>query len=324
MDREFQQIKSRIESANNILVTSHFRPDGDAIGSVIAFGLALIDAGKNTQMVIANGVPSNFSFLTGSEKISSSIKNDYDVSIILDCSELHRVGFDFDNEFVPTINIDHHITNNKFAEINIVQHTVPATTEILAELLPKIGLNISVPVAEALLTGLLTDTLGFRTCNVHPKTLCIAADLMEKGADLQTLYQHSLMDRSYKALKYWAAGLSTLQLENNVLWATLTLEDRKKTGYPGRDDADLINVLSSTNEVDVAIIFVEQPNGKVKVSWRANRGIDVSKIAASFGGGGHKPAAGADIIGNLETIQPNVIKRTKEYLKRLHEEGNIQ
>ena len=274
-------------------------------------------------MVIVDGVPSIFSFLTGSEKISSSIKYDYDISIILDCSELKRVGFDFDREFVPTLNIDHHITNNNFAEINIVKHAVPATTEILAELLPKIGLNISIPVAEALLAGLLTDTLGFRTCNVHPKTLRVAADLMEKGADLQTLYQHALLDRSYKALKFWGAGLSTLQLEDNVLWATLTLEDRKKVGYPGRDDADLINILSSTNEVDVAIIFVEQPNGTVKVSWRANRGIDVSKIASSFGGGGHKPAAGADITGKLEKIQSEVIKSTKEYIIKYRNEGKI-
>jgi len=316
MDEKLELIREKISSADSILITSHKRPDGDAVGSVIGLGLALLDSGKNVEIVMVDGIPKNFSHLVGSEKISKKINHDFDISIILDCSELKRIGFDFEDNFFPTINIDHHITNDNFAEINIVEVSSPATTEILSDLIPKIGLDITTPVADALLTGLITDTLGFRTCNMHAKTLRIAASLMEKGSDLPTLYQHALLNRTFKAAQYWGAGLSTLNLENGVLWATLSLEDRKRIGYPGRDDADLINILSSIDEIDVAIIFVEQQKDAVKVSWRAKKGIDVSKIASIFGGGGHKPAAGAEIKGELEFVKSEVLTATQNYLRK--------
>jgi phosphoesterase RecJ-like protein len=150
--------------------------------------------------------------------------------------------------------------------------------------------------------------------NMHPGTLRVAADLMEKGSDLPTLYQKALVNKSFEAARFWGAGLSTLQKEDGLLWATLTLEDRKAIGYPGKDDADLVNVLSSVNGVDIAIIFVEQPKEIVKVSWRAQQGFDVSDIASHFGGGGHKPAAGAEIKGNLDSVKTEVLNATRSYL----------
>jgi len=105
-------------------------------------------------------------------------------------------------------------------------------------------------------------------------------------------------------------------MEDRLLWATLTLEDRKSVNYPGRDDADLINLLASIKGVDIALIFIEQTNGSVKVSWRARSGFDVSKIAFRFGGGGHKPAAGADIEGDLEDIKYEVLEATRTLLNR--------
>jgi phosphoesterase RecJ-like protein len=148
---------------------------------------------------------------------------------------------------------------------------------------------------------------------MKPKTMRVVADLMEIGCDLPDLYQKVLTNKSFEAAKFWGVGLSTLQKEDRIVWATLTHEDRKEVGYPGRDDADLINVLSSIDEMDIAIIFVEQPNGKVKVSWRAVKGVDVSKIAFSFGGGGHQPAAGAEITGSLSYVRSEVLNRTRGY-----------
>lgn len=300
--------------ANEIVITSHKRPDGDAIGSVVGLGTALMEAGKEVQMILEDGVPSCFNHLVGSDRIKKSVKGSFDLSIVLDCSDLQRVGSVFEDSFVPTINIDHHVTNINFAEINIVKTKTPATAEILTQFIPRVGLSISKPTANALLTGIITDTLGFRTSNVHPETLRIVADLMEMGCDLPNLYEKALLNRSYKAARYWGAGLSTLQLENRLLWATLTQDDRKAIGYPGRDDADLINVLTSINDVDIALVFVEQPSGSVKVSWRSHKGFDVSRIALSFGGGGHKPAAGAEIQGDLEIVMADVLEATRRYL----------
>jgi phosphoesterase RecJ-like protein len=316
-EKQIETVKKNLWEANNILITSHKRPDGDAIGSVLGLGLALQDAGKEVQMVLADGVPRSFRHLSGYNQISKRPKCEFDISVILDCSDFQRVGNIFEEEFVPNINIDHHVTNLNFAHTNIVNISAPATAEILTEMISGIGLEITKPIAEALLTGLITDTLGFRTPNMHPTTLRVAADLMEFGCDLSGLYKKALLNRSFAAARYWGAGLSTIKLEDRLLWATLTQEDRKTIGYPGRDDADLINVLSSINDVDIAIIFVEQPNGFVKVSWRAQEGFDVSQIAFSFGGGGHKPAAGAEIKGNLEDVKTEVLNTTRNILDNL-------
>lgn len=306
------KIKRKIDKAGKILLTSHTRPDGDAIGSLLGFGIILKENNKEVQMVLEDGVPSNFHHLQGSGEIRKTIKEAFDISIILDCSDLDRVGSVLEKDSVPTINIDHHVTNLNFAEINLVNTKDPATTVILTKLCKALGFSISPSAAEALLTGLITDTIGFRTDNMNPETMRIAADLMELGADLSTLYRKALLETSYQAARLWGAGLSAIQVQDRLLWTTLTQSDRDKAGYYGKDDADLVNFLSSIKDADVFIIFIEQPDGAVKVSWRSRNKYDVSKIASEFGGGGHKPAAGAMIDGTMETVKGEVIKATME------------
>jgi phosphoesterase RecJ-like protein len=137
---------------------------------------------------------------------------------------------------------------------------------------------------------------------------------MDRGANLAELYNRALVRRSFEAVLYWGRCLIKLQRENRITWGTLTLQDREASGYSGNDDADLINVLSAVDETDVAVIFVEQRENKVKVSWRAQPGLDVSKIALSFGGGGHPAAAGAEISGTLPEVQARVLKATQTSL----------
>jgi phosphoesterase RecJ-like protein len=173
---------------------------------------------------------------------------------------------------------------------------------------------INAEVARALLTGLITDSLGFRTSNMTSKALRTAADLVDVGVNLPELYQQALIGRSFEALKYWGTGLSNLERENGLVWASLTLQDRKEVNYPGRDDADLINMLSSVNDAQVAMIFVEQTGGRVKVSWRSQPGVNVSQLALQFGGGGHPSASGADIPGELEEVKQKVLQVTREFL----------
>jgi phosphoesterase RecJ-like protein len=178
-------------------------------------------------------------------------------------------------------------------------------------------LEITKPVAAALLTGIVTDTLGFRTSNTTPESLRQAADLMEHGVDMPDLYMRALVRKSIPAARYWGAGLSSLQNEDGIVWATLTLADRKSAGYGGNDDADLINLISAIDGNQVGMVFVEQSNYHVKVSWRAlEPGVDVSAIAQHFKGGGHAAAAGADIEGGLTEVRAAVLKKTREMLKR--------
>lgn len=300
-----------IRDAQRVLIVSHIRPDGDAIGSLIGLGLSVQALGTEVQMVLADGVPANFRSLVGSSQIRTQPEGAFDLIVTLDCSDLKRVGHALNGYGSPHLNIDHHPTNLNFARINLVETEAVATAEILAQFLTRFSIPITQPVADALLYGIIADTLGFRTYNMTPRALRIAADLMEAGGDLSSLYYRALMRRSFEAARYWGAGLSTLQRQGRVIWASLTQADRHAVGYPGRDDADLINILSTIDDSDVALVFVEQPNDRVKVSWRSQPGFDVSKIALQFGGGGHAAAAGAEIEGSLEQVQASVLAVTQ-------------
>lgn len=309
------QIKERLDSAKQILVVSHVRPDGDAIGSLLGLGLALQAAGKNVEMVLNDGVPAAFRHLPGSEQIKKAPEAVFDLFITVDCADFKRTGPQFQSGRRPDINIDHHVTNEKYAALNLVEGEEVATAAILTNHLPAWGLSLNADVAASLTTGIVTDTLGFRTSNTTPESLRQVALLMETGIDMPDLYNRALTRRALPAARYWGAGLSSLQSDNGIVWGTLTLADRSAANYGGNDDADLINVISAIDGHAVGMIFVEQADAHVKISWRALQpGIDVSKVAKSFNGGGHQAAAGADIPGSLAEIQPRVLAATREML----------
>lgn len=308
------EINAKIHSANNILIVSHVRPDGDAIGALLGLGLALQAAGRTVQMVLNDGLPASFRHLPGHEQVKKAPEGQPDLFITVDCADFKRTGPQFQNYRQPDINIDHHVTNEKFGLLNLIEPEAVATSAILTDHLPAWGLTISPEVAANLATGIVTDTLGFRTSNTTPASLRQMALLMETGINMPELYNRALVSRSFSAARYWGAGLSSLKTLDGIVFATLRLTDRKTAGYGGNDDADLINVISAIEDHTVGMIFVEQRES-VKISWRALQpGVDVSKIAKFFGGGGHKAAAGADINGSIEDIQPRVLQTTREML----------
>jgi bifunctional oligoribonuclease and PAP phosphatase NrnA len=308
------QLRDAFQRAQSVLIVSHIRPDGDAIGSLLGLGLSLQTAGKQVQMVLADGVPASFRQLPGAAQVRRKVQGGpFDLAVVVDCSDLLRTGTAL-GERSPDINIDHHITNLGFARINLVDADAQATSGILAEHLESWGLTVTEPVAKALLTGLVSDTIGFRTSNVTSNTLRLAAWLMDHGANLAELYNRAIVRRSFEAAQYWGQGLNKLQRDGRMLWTTLSLADRSAASYTGNDDADLINVISAIDETDIGLIFIEQHDNHVKVSWRAQPGWDVSQLALSFGGGGHPAAAGADIAGSLAEVQARVLESTRQVL----------
>ena len=310
-----EQTRQKIEQAQQVLVCSHARPDGDAIGSLLALGQALQDAGKYVQMVSEDGVPSALRFLPGSEQIRNHPEDGFDLVIVVDSSKLDRVGAVLDEVDHIDINIDHHPDNSQFAQINLVDAAAVSTTQILTRLLPAFGLEISPVIAADLLTGMITDTIGFKTDNMHPEVLRMAAELYELGADLPTLYHNAVAAKTFEAARYMGEGLSQLKRQNGLIWTVLTLENRKNAKYPGRDDADLVNIISAIDSADVALIFVEQNPNQIKVSWRTRSlEIDVSKVAHQYGGGGHRAAAGAMIEGSLQDVQADVVQTTQRMI----------
>jgi len=311
-----EKIRNRIKQAQHIGLTTHIRPDGDAIGSLLGFGLALQAVAKDVQMVLRDGVSQTFRHLAGSGQIKRTFESDCDLFIVLDCSDLKRTGGVVEGKTIG-ISVDHHITNENFAELNYVCPDAVATAAILAEKFPAWGLPINRDIASALLTGIISDSIGFRTSNTTAQSLRLAANLMDQGANITELYNKALTNRSYEATSYWGCALARMQREGTLVWSSLTLQDRKLSGYQGNDDADLINVLSSIDPLDVAVLFVEQKPDQVKVSWRARAGLDISRLAASFGGGGHPAASGADINGSLEEVQNLVLDSTRKYLQQI-------
>jgi phosphoesterase RecJ-like protein len=306
-----REIARLLSGAENILALSHVRPDGDAVGSLLGFGLALKDAGKNVQMVLADGLPLAYRHLAGSIHVHRKPRPGFDVVVVLDCSDLPRTG-GFLGERVPDLNVDHHITNLNFARFNLVEDAV-ATSALLAKYLPAWGYDIKKDAASALLSGIIADTIGFRTSNMTPEAMRLTADLMERGANLPELYRTGLVLKSFESVRYWGFGLERLQREGSLIWTSLRIADRQAVHYNGNDDADLINFLTSTDG-DVIVLFNEQKDGKIKVSWRARPALDVSGLALQYGGGGHAAAAGAEIQGSLEEVQQKVLESTRAYL----------
>ena len=195
-------IKERLEKSKNVVIASHVRPDGDAIGSLLGIGLALRDVGKSVQMVLVDGVPSSFKHLEGSELILKEPIGEHDTFITVDSADFKRVGKPFENFGQPDINIDHHKTNEKFGKLNLIESEEVATAAILARHLPEWGYTITKPIAASLLTGIVTDTLGFRTSNTNPSALRLCAMLMETGVEMNELYMKARVNKTFPAAKY--------------------------------------------------------------------------------------------------------------------------
>jgi phosphoesterase RecJ-like protein len=312
---EVRDAEGLLASAQTVLAISHVRPDGDGIGSLLALSLMLEASGKKVTPVLVDGAPGRFSFLPGAQRIRRAPEEQADLIVAVDCSDLGRLGLSQEQlGRPPDINFDHHATNTCFARVNIVEPTAAATAEVLYDYASAVGIPIDTAIATCLLTGLVTDTVGFRTENVTPKVLRLAASLVEGGAPLAEVYDRGLNRRTIPAARYWGRGLSNLGWDDGIVWASLTQEDRRAANYSASDDADLINLLTTLDGARVALVFVEQPGGKVKVSWRSAAGIDVSRLAQDFGGGGHEPAAGAMIEGSLDEVREKVLRSARAFL----------
>ena len=308
MIAEAKQAAKLIADTSGVIVISHERPDGDAIGSLLALSLALREIGKQVWPVTAGGLPKKWSFLPGADQIKPQLPVEDHLIITVDAADIRRLGTLAVNRV--DVNIDHHPSNTEFGTVNLVDPVAAATTVVLYRLFPELGLPINVDIASNLLVGLITDTLGFRTSSVSPEGLRIAAELIELGADLSLLYRKAMLGLSFEAARYWSHGLSRVEMRDGIVWTSLLVSDRLQAKYPESDDADLIDVLTTIEGPRIAVLFIEQADGNVKISWRALPGIDVSQLAATFGGGGHELAAGAMVEGDLQAVSDRVLAST--------------
>ncbi len=315
----FERAHQLIQSAHRPLLICHVAPDGDAIGSLTGLGRALRQMGREPILACSDSIPSRFNFVPGVDAIVQEVSDSFDLVISLDCSDLMRLGHfpempGFSN--YPLINIDHHQTNLDFGDVNLVDHQAASTTEIVLRLLEYMAVSIDARLATCLLTGLVTDTRGFRTNNVTPQVMDAALRLIKAGALLPYIAQHTLDRRPTVALRLWGAALAQLHVANGVIWTSIPLAMRRAVGYVGNGDTGLVSFLVSADDADVAVVFNEREDGRIEVGLRAVPGFDVAQVALQFGGGGHVLASGCTIPGPLEAAQERLLTALRADLAR--------
>jgi phosphoesterase RecJ-like protein len=313
------QITDLIARAGRIVVITHISPDGDAIGSLLGLGWALRSLNKQAVLACADPVPPPFYFLPGRQQITREPAGEFDLAIGLDASDAQRLGAPWQRvtqSQAPTIVIDHHVTNLRFGTVNWVDTRAAATAEMIFALVNALGAPLDRNVAECLLCGIVTDTLGFRTSNTTPRSLAIATRLMEAGADLTLITEQTLNRRPLAVLRLWGMALARMQTRGPILWSAVTQKMRAETGVNENGDGGLVNALVSANEAAVAALFVEKDDNQIEVGLRAKPGYDVSQVALALGGGGHPQAAGCTLSGPLEIVQERVLVALEEALAR--------
>ena len=316
-------IIQQIKSHKKCLVLSHQNPDGDTLGSMLALGEILQKSGHVVDHVMSDPVPEVYKFLPFTSFVrapgDASLQKNYDLAFSLDCGSLNRLASakDLWLKTTMTINIDHHVSNERFGKINWIEPDATSTGQLVYWLLQKMGIKISTEVATCLYTTLLTDTGCFSNSNTNAEALQWGAELIKSGADHINVYRKAFLEKPYKTIKVFATGLNNINLieKDQILWTFVGRDAMEKNGATSEDTEDIADYMMRTNGVKVGIFFREDKS-EIKVSLRSNVDFDVSKIAISMGGGGHKRAAGINIKKPLKEVQDLVLNTVTEEFKK--------
>ncbi|MCE2489292.1 MAG: DHH family phosphoesterase [Anaerolineae bacterium] len=308
---DFAAANAALGRADGILIVTHSDPDGDAIGSLLGLGNALRAQGIKVACAVDGGVPAFLQFLPHADQVLSTLPGmQADLLICLDANQPERVGQVGAQGMAScstVINLDHHVSNTGFGDIQLVVPEAAAACEVVFHWLRSLSLPLTVEVAQPLLTGLVTDTLGFRTSNVRAATLQIALELMGPGISLYDIVAQTFEKRPIADLLLWQEVLPSLTLEEGVAAAQIRVEDCWRAGLEPGEDGDLPSLLRSTAESRVAVVFREMKDGSVSLSMRSKPPCDVAQVAVALGGGGHAQAAGATIAGPLQAARERVL-----------------
>ena len=327
-----------IKASKNILILTHKNPDGDAVGSVLGLGMALDELNKNNDIILKDKIPKVLEFLPGREKIKyaedlagnlieSDLENcNYDLVILADCAELERTGIEEINKIVESAKnlliIDHHpereIASENFNIAKIVNPKSSSAAEMLFELFTEMEIKINKNIAQCLLTGIFTDTGGFQHSNVSPRTLEVAAELMKKGPRINKIAQNIFNSKSIPAIKIWGRALARIETdsENGMSASYIDKDDLKECGASYGDLSGIANIINTISDSKFSLLLTEYEDQKIRGSLRSEeyKGVDVSKIAHDFGGGGHRLASGFELKGtvkeSLEFIYGKLKKRS--------------
>jgi len=325
-----EKILSQIKKHKKFLITAHINPEGDAIGSQLAMKELLEKIGKKVVIVDNDPVPEHYKFLSSARFILNSPgKNlDFDAAVVLDCPTLKRIGRvnDLLTEDKFVINIDHHISNEKFGDARWVDPNASSAGEMVYMLFKRLGVKPSKDAALAMYIAILTDTGSFNYDNTTSRTHQIAGELMDYGIDPATVSEDIYERKEIIDIKFLGMVLATVKLNKTGEVAFLEIAKRmlKATHADAAKSEGFVNYARSINGVKVAVIFKEdlKKPGIINISFRSKGDVDVNKIASAFGGGGHMKASGCVIAGTLPGVKRKVMSKIEEVLGRGQNNNN--
>ncbi len=303
-----------IAQRQSFLVTSHARPDGDALGSALGLMHLLDGMGKQVTVAFDDPIPAIYRWMPGVERIQRGLVIAPDAAIVLECDSIERTGFE-PQAFAAmqaglSINIDHHLSGRPFADFNWIDSEACAVGAMIYDLAVASGAKITPAMATCLYTAVLTDTGSFTYPSTVASTFALAEHLVESGADPNTIARKVYFSNRAAKIRALSVALATMQIENGVAWAWITVEQMEQTGAVVEDCEGIVNYLIGIAEVEVAVFFRElevdpaqkdPAAGQFRLSLRSKGKVDVAEVASRFGGGGHRDASGCTVAGPLQT-----------------------
>jgi bifunctional oligoribonuclease and PAP phosphatase NrnA len=324
---DWSPLKDLIETHDRFLVTTHVRPDGDALGSEVGMAGLLRQRGKDVRVVNSSPTPPRYAFLdpdqTLFEWFGTGVKPaqlaDREVAIILDLSSWNQLGdmAELIRRFPgPRAVIDHHVSQDDLGATVFKDSTAEATGILVMSAFPAVGGHLTPEIAQGLFTAIAMDTGWFHHSNTRSGTLRAAAELVDAGAPIDQIYRKLFEQNTRARLKLIGETLHGLQtdLDGRVAYATITKEDLFRSGAIPQDSEDLVDYTVSMRGVELGLLFIEQLRGGAKVSIRTRSGVDCAALAAQFGGGGHKEAAGATINAPMAECVERVLQAVRKTL----------
>ena len=308
---EPDDIIAALRSCRRILISVHKNPDGDALGSQLALMLALEKSNKTVVAQNIDPVPEIYRFLPASVRIKTggTVEGRYDAIVVLDADPPRTGLFDGNYPADIRINIDHHITNPAEWPLTWLDPSASATGEMVYDLIQRLGVPMDREIALCLYTAIFTDTGSFRYSNTTPKSMRISADLIEAGADPWLVTENVYESFAYRRIKLLGNVLAGVERseDGRIAWVVVTEELFRRFGASSEDTDNFINFVRSTKGVEVAILFRQTAAAQYKISLRSKGRVDLSGLAQSLGGGGHKNAAGSTVDGTLDEVKRRVI-----------------
>ena len=309
-----QKVLETIQTRDDFVIASHVRPDGDSLGSQLALALSLRALGKKVTIVSHDPVPTRYQALPGTDlvHVSDRITHAYGAALILECGSIERPGIDgLADQFV--VNIDHHHSTESFGDVNWIEPSTCAVGEMIYRLAKELKVEITREIATNVYVAVLTDTGSFQFETTTADTFRLAAELADRGADVAGIARRAFYSNPIEKVRSMGVILNAMQLDESgrIVWTALTRDDMIRHKCVDEDVEGLVNYPLTIVGVDVAAFFRELEDGSFRVSLRSKNDFDVSLIAAEFGGGGHRKAAGCRMTGHLEEVQDEIVSRIR-------------